>query len=394
MPSRLLVIDIPSNGHLFPKLAVVAELVDRGHHVTYVTVEEFAEKVRATGAEVLAYDSVKPLESLAADSSITPTEAFFRENVAILRAVEAHYGDDRPDLIAYDEAAFQAGRVLRALWKLPAVHLAPSVISNAHYSYFERIFALAPEFHLTDPVEEITAFLDGYGLADRIGEFLWTKREPDELTIVFVPREFQPAHETFDERFVFIGPSLGDRAFLDDWQPPADGHPVVLISLGTVNNLHPDFFATAVAAFRDRPLHAVISVGDGLDPEDLAPLPPNVEVHRWIRHVKVLEHAAAFVTHGGTGSLSEALHTGTPVVVVPQGVDVLPYAERVTELGIGSVLPPENLDAAALIDTLLHVSADTAIAGNVARLQKHTHESGGAKRAADAIEDHLTREQP
>lgn len=394
MPSRLLVIDIPSNGHLFPKLAVVTELVARGHHVTYVTVEEFAEKVRATGADVLAYDSVKPLESLAGDSSITPTEAFFRENVAILRAVEAHYGDDRPDLIAYDEAAFQAGRVLRATWGLPAVHLAPSVISNAHYSYFERIFALAPEFRLTDPVEEITAFLEGYELTDRVGEFLWTKREPDELTIVFVPREFQPAHETFDERFVFIGPSLGERAFLDDWQPPDDGHPVVLISLGTVNNLHPDFFKTAVEAFRDRPLHAVISVGDGLDPEDLGPLPPNVEVHRWVRHIQVLEHAAAFVTHGGTGSLSEALHTGTPVVVVPQGVDVLPYAERVTELGIGSVLPPEDLDAAALVDALLHVSGDESIARAVTRLQKHTHESGGAVRAADAIENHLTREQP
>ncbi|UGQ13406.1 hypothetical protein LO772_07300 [Yinghuangia sp. ASG 101] len=394
MPSRLLVIDIPSNGHLFPKLAVVTELVARGHHVTYVTVEEFAEKVRATGAEVLAYDSVKPLESLAADSSITPTEAFFRENVAILRAIEAHYGDDRPDLIAYDEAAFQAGRVLRAIWGTPAVHLAPSVVSNAHYSYFERIFALAPDFHLTDPVEEITAFLDAYQLADRVGEFLWTKREPDELTIVFVPREFQPAHETFDERFVFIGPSLGERAFLDDWQPPEDKHPVVLISLGTVNNLHPDFFKTAVEAFRDRPLHAVISVGDGLDPADLGPLPPNVEVHRWVRHIRVLEHAAAFVTHGGTGSLSEALHTGTPVVVVPQGVDVLPYAERVTELGIGSVLPPEHLDAAALVDALLHVSQDATVARNVARLREHTHASGGARRAADAIENHLTREQP
>ncbi|NUP30823.1 MAG: glycosyl transferase [Streptomycetaceae bacterium] len=393
MPSRILVVDIPSNGHLFPKLAVVTELVDRGHHVTYVTVEEFADKVRTTGAEVLPYTSVKPLESLAADSSITPTEAFFRENVAILRAVEAHYGDDRPDLIAYDEAAFQAGRVLRATWGLPAVHLAPSVVSNGHYSYFERIFALAPDFRLTDPVEEITAVLDGYGLADQVQDYLWTKREPDELTIVFVPREFQPAYETFDERFVFIGPSLGERAFLDDWEPPADGHPVVLISLGTVNNLHLDFFKTAVEAFRDQPLHAVISVGGGLDPDELAPLPPNVEVHRWIRHLKVLEHAVAFVTHGGTGSLSEALHSGTPVVVVPQGVDVLPYAERVTELGIGSVLPPEHLDAAALRDALLAVSRDEETAANVARLRQHTRESGGARRAADAIETYLKQEQ-
>ncbi|MGW1817177.1 macrolide family glycosyltransferase [Streptomyces sp. NPDC002125] len=394
MTTRALIIDIPSNGHLFPKLALVAELARRGHHITYVTIEEFADKVRAAGAEVLAYESVKPLESLAGDSSITPTEAFFRENVAILKAVEAHYGDERPDFIAYDEAAFQAGRVLRAVWGLPAVHLAPSVVSNEHYSYFGRIFALAPDFALTDPVEEITDLLAEYGIADRIGEFLWTKREPDELTVVFVPKEFQPAHETFDERFVFIGPSLGDRGFLDDWQPPADGLPTVLVSLGTVNNQHLGFFRTAVEAFRDQPLHAVISVGNGLDPEQLAPLPPNVEVHRWVRHVKVLEHAAAFVTHGGTGSLSEALHTGTPVVVVPQGVDVLPYAERVTQLGIGTVVGPENLKATDLREAVLAVSRDEDVARRVEELRKHTHESGGPARAADEIENYLKRENP
>ncbi|WP_411082284.1 macrolide family glycosyltransferase [Streptomyces sp. cmx-18-6] len=393
MSLRVLIIDIPSNGHLFPKLALVSELVGRGHHVTYVTIEEFAEKVRGAGAEVLAYTSVKPLESLANDSSITPTEAFFRENVAILRAVEAHYGDDRPDLVAFDEAAFQAGRVLRHVWGLPAVHLAPSVVSNAHYSYFERIFALAPEFALTDPVDEITAFLDSYGIADRVQEFLWTERVPDELTVVFVPRHFQPAYETFDERFVFIGPSLGDRGFLDDWEPPADGLPTVLVSLGTVNNQHLGFFRTAVDAFRDQPLHAVISVGNGLDPAELEPLPPNVEVHRWIRHVKVLEHAAAFVTHGGTGSLSEALHTGTPVVVVPQGVDVLPYAERVTDLGIGAVVRPENLQAEALREAVLTVAGDEEVARRVQELQEHTNASGGPALAADEIENYLKREQ-
>lgn len=392
MPSRILVIDIPSNGHLFPKLAVVAELVARGHHVTYVTIEDFAEKVRTTGADVLAYESVDPLKSLAG-GDVTPTEAFFRENVAILHAIEAHYGEERPDLIAYDEAAFQAGRILRAVWGLPAVHLAPSFVSNAHYSYFERIFALAPEFRLTDPVEEITGVLEGYGLAEKVQDFLWTTREPDELTILFFPRRLQPAHETFGERFVFIGSSVGDRAFLDEWQPPGDGLPVVLISLGTVNNQHLDFFRTAVEAFRDQPLHAVISVGNGVDPADLAPLPPNVEVHRWVRHLNVLEHAAAFVTHGGTGSLSEALHTGTPIVVVPQGVDILPYTERITELGLGTVLEPGEVTVDSLRAALHTATHDEAVARTLADFREHTHESGGPRRAADAIETYLDQEQ-
>jgi dTDP-L-oleandrosyltransferase len=383
----VLVIDIPSNGHLFPKLAVVAELTRRGHHVTYVTVADFADKVRAAGADVLTYTSTDPLASLQGDASLTPTQAFLRENAALLDAVLAHYGDERPDLVAYDEAAFQAGRVLRATWGRPAVLLAPSYLSNDHYSYFERFFALTPGFTLDDPLDEIRAFLAPHGLADRAEEFRWTRRRVDEPTVAFFIRSLQPAHETFDPgRYVFTGPSLGDRGFLGDWQPPADGLPVVLVSLGTVNNRHLDFFRTAVESFRDRPLHAVVSLGDAIDPADLGPLPPNVEVHRWVHHLKVLEHAVAFVTHGGTGSLSEALLSGTPIVFVPQGPDVLPYAERVAELGFGTVLPPGEADVARLREAIDAAVHDPDIRRSVRALQEESQAAGGPRQAADVLE--------
>ena len=48
------------------------------------------------------------------------------------------------------------------------------------------------------------------------------------LTIVYTSREFQPRAETFDGRFLFVGPSVAPRA--EDVAFPWEGlhHPVVV----------------------------------------------------------------------------------------------------------------------------------------------------------------------
>ena len=41
---------LPAYGHVTPTLAVVRELIERGHKVTFATTEEHADAVAATGA--------------------------------------------------------------------------------------------------------------------------------------------------------------------------------------------------------------------------------------------------------------------------------------------------------------------------------------------------------
>ncbi|GLX11602.1 macrolide family glycosyltransferase [Microbispora sp. NBRC 16548] len=396
MAFHLLVLDIPSNGHVLPKVAVVDELVRRGHRVTYVVAERLADRVRLFGAEVVAYRSPDPLASLAEDDPAAGTRAFFQENLAILRAARERFGDDRPDAVAYDEAAFQAGRILASTWGLPPVLLSPSVVSNEHYDYFDHMERLAPGHRLADPVEEIERALREFGLAGRLRDFLWTTRRVEEFTIVFVPPLLQPAYETFDpERVVFVGPAAERRDFLGAWEPPAPGRRVVLVSLGSVRNADARFFETVIGAFAGRPWHVVVSVGDGLGDaafERLAGLAPNAEVHRWISNVGVLAHADAFVTHGGTGSLMEAWHTATPVVIVPPAPDFLPYADRVAELGAGTVISPSGLDAVRLVAEVETLASDASVRARMRELRDHTRAAGGARRAADAIEAYVKGE--
>ena len=46
--------------HMHPHLAVVAELVRRGHRVTYLVGSHLAALARPTGADVVGYDSLLP----------------------------------------------------------------------------------------------------------------------------------------------------------------------------------------------------------------------------------------------------------------------------------------------------------------------------------------------
>ncbi|MCK9901919.1 hypothetical protein CC117_24055 [Parafrankia colletiae] len=401
MGFHILVLDIPSNGHVLPKVGLVDELVRRGHRVSYVVADRLADRVHRFGAEVIGYRSADPLASLAEDDPAAATSAFFRENLDILRAAREHFGDDRPDAVAYDEAAFQAGRILSRLWDVPPILLSVSVVSNAHYSYFDHIERLVPGHRLQDPVEEITAALAGFGLADQVEDFLWTRRQVGEFTIVFVPPRFQPAYETFDpDQVVFVGPSVEKRDFLGAWDPGraarADGTrpPVVLVSLGSVRNNDPGFFRTVVEAFVGQPWHVVASVGDSLPTaefDQLTGLAPNVEIHRWVSNIGVLEHARAFVTHGGNGSLLEALHTATPVLVVPPAPDFLPYCDTVRELGVGTVVAPAELTGERVLAEVAALVGDEKVQHRLRDLQEHTRAAGGAPRAADAVEAYLGR---
>lgn len=387
MGNSILFVNIPARGHVFPTLAVVEELTSRGHGVTYVTVEEFADSVRATGADVLTYDSVNPLELLGKPEAGGAPAVFLRENIVMLDAIEAHYGERRPDVVVYDEAAFQAGRVLARKWGRPAVQSTPSFAFNEHFSFIGKMLEAAEGFTLVDPVDETAALLAEHGLDGPLDDYLWTRRGPEERNLVYLTRDFQYHGETFDDRFAFVGPCLGEREFLGGWRAPDDGRPLALVSLGTLHNDNLAFFRAGVDAFAGLPWHAVISVGDKVDIDELGPLPDNVEVHRWVPHLQVLERASVFVTHGGTGSVMEALLAGVPLVVVPQWLDVAPNAERVAELGLGRLIPPEDLDAERLRAAVLGLAADDEVHRRVAAMRRHTAEAGGRGRAADVIEE-------
>ncbi|MFD5269969.1 macrolide family glycosyltransferase [Streptomyces sp. NPDC058335] len=394
MTMRILIANIPAGGHIYPTLAMVGELARRGHEITYATVNEYAALVAQAGATPLAYPTVDPFAVVGGKDSDRAPLLFLEENLAILEAAEAHFADQAPDLVVYDGVAAQAGRILARAWGVPAVQLSPVFASNESYSY-ARAMMEAAGVGDAPPSEAIMQFgarmgelLASRGVEQSMQDFMMAV---EDFNVVFGPRAFQPRGETFDERFAFVGPCLGERSFLGDWSPRDDGLPLALVSLGTSYNNDPEFFRTCARAFDGLPWRAVMSVGDGIDPDTLGPLPANVEVHRWVPHLKVLEHADLFVTHGGMGSVMEALHWGCPLLVVPPWPDVVPNADRIVELGLGTSLRPADLDVDLLRKQLVRTANDPQVRARVQDMRRHTREAGGAVRAADEIEAYAKR---
>ncbi|MFG2842347.1 macrolide family glycosyltransferase [Kitasatospora sp. NPDC048296] len=400
MGKHIAILNAPFHGHINPTLVVVAELVRRGHRVTYITTPDFTNKVSSAGAGVAHYTSTWP-EGKEAPEKVSDDEMaggplkFLLENEAAVAGAAPHFENDVPDLLFYDALMYFAGRALATKWGCPAIQSIPLFASNEHYSLNQALGAEFPTITPEHPklVEfgaRLGRFREDHGLAGESSSDILDGIE--ELNMVFMARSYQPAGETFDERFVFVGPSLIDRSTEEHWEPPTNGKPTVLVTLGSVWNARADFYRTCIEAFGDLDWNVVIATGPNVDPADLGPIPAHFEVKQRIAsQLAVLEHGQVFVTHSGLGSTMEAMYYGTPLVAVPQAAELDLVARRTVELGLGVRLAPEEVTAESLRAAVLAVAADEATQERARVMQKEVVEGGGAIRVVDEIEARLAR---
>ncbi len=384
-PAHIALFNIPEHGHINPTLAIVAELVRRGHRVSYPTTEEFAPRVAEAGATPLLYRSTLPSAS---SKDEWPTDLaqglalFLDEAMAVVPGQLAAFEEDRPDLVLYDIAAHGA-RVLAQHWNVPSLQLSPTHAIplemqrefDGLYAYNQDRIAYRARFR---------KFLDTHGISLSVDEYL----SAPERCVVMIPREFQLRPKTLSDRYVFVGPCLREGDSQGSWEPPAVDRKVLYISLGTCYANHPEFYRECIDAFAGlEPWHVVLSVGARMDPAVLGELPSHMEVHRSVPQLEVLARASAFVTHGGMGSVLEALFYGVPMVAVPQAVDQPMNARQIAKLGLGSWLSPKKATAVALREAVLSVSSAPEVMDRLKEMQRAIQDAGGAMAAADVIEE-------
>lgn len=373
----------PAPGHVYPVLALIEELVDRGDRVTMVTGRSLAAVVRRAGANVVELDW-EPDTAQLADQQFS-IEVLLGDMVGYLQAAQRvlpellkRLAADWPAVVCSDSVML--GPLLSGTFAVPLVSLLANFAMNEHV----RLDRLITGFDPAHP-----------GLADygrRVGELFARHgiappdpRKPPGLTLVFLPREFQIAAETFDDSFRFIGPSI-PRSRTEDWAPRGNGR-VLLVSMGTAFTRRPQVFRAAVQAFVDTDWQVVMAVGEHVDHEALGPLPGNIEVSAQAPQPAVLRHADAFVSHAGMGSVMEALLHEVPVVAVPHAAEQKLNAHRLTELDLGRHLFDPTPDQ---LRTAVHdVVDDPVVRSRLAAMRQAITTAGGAAAGADAIDARL-----
>lgn len=388
--SHIAMVSIGAHGHVNPSLPVIAELVRRGHRVSYAIPESFASIVAASGATARVYESLLPDEAQAQEwpSELVPAlTLFLDEAVQVLPQLRGAFAADRPDLVLYDIAGYPA-RVLAHQWGVPLVQLSPTLIAWDGYEQ-DMAQAYAPIYE--DPAGQrylarFAEWFDAAGMSLPVDEF--TGRPP--RCLVLIPPALQPNIDRVDPtRYTFVGPCLDLRPHQQEW--PAPDRPLLLVSLGSAYTNAPRFYQDCFAAFGDLDWQVVIAIGKHVDPTALGPAPANTELHRWVPQLSVLGHASAFVTHAGMGGCSEGLYQGVPMIAVPQAVDQFGNAAMLEQLGVGVHLPREEVSPSALRVAFDSLVGSPEVAARSTALRDEIRALGGAPRAADLIEAELPR---
>jgi MGT family glycosyltransferase len=402
-------LNIPAHGHMNPSLPLVAELVDRAQTIIYYSGEEFRDKVEAAGAEFRTYESLgktvrfqfgdaaarSPNLASLARIMIRFTEEVLPPLLDVLRR-------ERPDYILHDFTCIW-GYLAAQILALPAVAIIPQFPVN-YQARPDPYPGMWRDF-LWSLVAGIPHLLPFTRAARRISAAYGTQpitlmnfmSNHEDRNIVFTSRYFQPGAEDFDERFVFVGPSIAPRDETIDFPLEFPAHctgPLVYISLGTtIITANVTFFRACFQAFGHTDKRVILSTGRWTGPESLADAPPNFIIRPHVPQLKVLKLADVFITHGGMGSVSEGLLHGVPLIVVPQTSDQPFVAQRVKRLGAGYALyrqPPHPAKLNRLVDAIV---TDESVRAACHRIADSFKEAGGFVRAADVILEYVSQKR-
>jgi MGT family glycosyltransferase len=396
---------MPAQGHLNPMLAVADELVRRGEQVLVLAPSTLRDTVVAGGARWAPLpDGTVPDPGRADGAQLGPRHMLrmiraLRRPPAALLALTGRA--EPPSVVVYDKMTGWrpdvAGAVAPIAFATSMVvneTVAAGVLAAGLGRILDRI-AGRPDPRRTARLRRLLERIRAGAVIARL-PLLAALRPDPVLTISSIPPAFQPAVSTFGPSVRFVGPCVGHRSTdVDDpllAAVPAEGPPLVLVSLGTTPvNHRPAFFRACIQAAAGRPWRLVMAVGDRTDPAGLGPVPPNVTVTCRMPQLALLERAALFVSHAGMNSVMESLRAGVPLLLYPQQPEQSANARRVAALGAGRILDRTALDATTIRTAVEAALGDAGLRAGAARFGAELAATGGVAAAADAMQAHADR---
>ena len=324
---------------------------------------------------------MKEEEKLKKVSTTEMTIQDIRITAAMDEFLHSEFTAFRPDVIYTDSVCFWGK--LNA-WKYDV----PMVVSTSTFAFNQM-----SSTYMKNTPKEIAGLIFGLPRVSKElnklkargykvkGLFALIQSDNQTDSVVYTSKKFQPYSESFSDHYIFVGPSL-----LTDIKPDKEhNRPLVYISLGTVINDRPDFYAKCIAAFKGENIDAVISCGRSVDIAKLGELPENVRVYDYVDQLDVLSKADAFITHCGMNSVSESLFMATPMVLYAQTNEQKAVARRVREIGAGTDLKDDSV--AGIRETVREILNTPSYKNAARECSDDFRNCPGVEGAADFIEN-------
>jgi len=389
-------------------------LLERGHEVTFVVEESFAGTLEAQGFREALMRLKPPPEVEEAPGQfwkdfVRETAPEFRKptidqlETFILPVWEelvdgARYVDDRlreifgelePDVIVQDNVVgFPSVPASGLPWvrivscnplELKDTELPPtfSGYPTGDPAAWDDFRSRYRELH--EPLQrEFSAFCEERG-APPLPELEFIHESPS-LNLYLYPAEADYRRSrSLGERWRRLDSCV--RSVDVQWEPTA-GEALVYVSLGSLGSADVELMNRLVATLAETPHRYVVSKGPQ---HELIELAPNMTGAEFLPQPAILPHADLVITHGGNNTVTESIHFGKPMVVLPLFWDQHDNAQRMAECGFGVRLPTYEFEDAQLHDAIdrLVSTPNERLAEASRRLQSQP----GTVRAADLIEE-------
>lgn len=385
--SKILFVNGSVHGHINPTIALVRELVGRGEEVVYFSTEDFRKKIEETGASFQSYGErldnfMKSFRPSGAHPFYTLMEFMLKMDEQTIPLVLEKTKGTKFDYIIHD-SMFGGGKVLAYMLGIPAIcsctsfamnrlPVPPSMLEHGFHPQLDKVY------------EEMSRLSAVWNVKPLEIMDVYFKKEG--LNIVYTSKLFQPDSESFDESFRFVGPSIDEKCEEGNLQSyELDGHKVVYISMGTINNNCIDFYKKCMEAFRHTELKVIMSIGNKVGLTSIGSIPENFIVKNHVPQLEILKKSDAFISHGGLNSVSEALYYEVPLAAIPQANDQPMVVKQMVALGAGIRLKMEEVTPVILKESVHELLSTNTYKSAAKKVSRSFKEAGGYKLAADCI---------
>jgi UDP:flavonoid glycosyltransferase YjiC (YdhE family) len=409
--SKVIVTATPLAGHTSPMIQIAEALVNAGHEVTFLGGERFTERVKATGAQMVAltgkadFDDRRLGDFFPERASLPPGPPQLNADIAKI------FGDPLPQQHAQLQSLLEADpdqvlvSDLLCLGPWPcalgvglrprrwiALAMSPLYASSDDTSMLgpvpvgpgsdrsvqaaaNRAATAAFEGMLEPGFSHVRDLIAGLGgdVSQLDGYISSAYALPDVVAQPTVP-ELEFPRSDLPENVTFVGPL--PMTTMDVWTPPRwwselGSRPVVVVSQGSLNNHDHSFLVEpTLTALADEDVLVVAALGGAPAESITAGAPANARVESFVPFDQLLPHADVLVTNGGYGGVQVSLAAGCPVVVAGTTEDKPATAARVTYSGVGIDLGTERPQPEQIRNAVRAVLSDSRYKERVVTMQQ------------------------
>lgn len=162
-----------------------------------------------------------------------------------------------------------------------------------------------------------------------------------------------------------------------------DGVGLVYLSLGSLGGADVELMQRLVDVLGTTRHRFIVSKGPQADRINLA---DNMVGAQMLPQTKVIPQVDLVISHGGNNTVTESLHFGKPLIVLPLFWDQYENAQRIDELGFGVRLDTYAFPDAELTDAVDRLLADTELRARLADIGSAIRARDGLRVGADVIE--------